>query len=70
MALIEQRAGCKVAWATYDNEAEALAASEQAKKDAVRRAELGFDFGYCVPGEINHRPDHPEHGEVWVVTLP
>lgn len=70
MALLDTHAGCKVAWATYNDEAEARAAAEKAEKDAVRKASLGYDFGYCVPGEIRHFAEHPEHGEVWIVTLP
>ena len=68
MALIRENYGCKVGWQTFDNEAEAKAASEQAKKEAIRKAGLGYDFGYCVPGNITHRVD--EDGERWTVTIP
>lgn len=70
MARVEYRGGCKVAWETYDNEDEAKKASADAVIEAERKAGLGYDFGYSSPGEIRHVPDHPEHGEVWIVTLP
>jgi hypothetical protein len=52
MALIKQESGCKVGWYTYDNEAEAKAASAQAARDAARMARQGYDFGYQVVGGI------------------
>jgi len=70
MALLNYTGGCKVAWETYDNEDEARAASSRAVTEARRKASLGYDFGYCVPGEVRHVPSHPEYGECWVVTLP
>lgn len=70
MALLDYRGGCKVAWETYDNEPEANAAAERAVVEAQRKAELGYDFGYCYPGEVQHHKAHPVHGECWVVTLP
>lgn len=69
MSLIKEAYGCKVGWLTYDDEAEATAASVKAKLDARRKAGQGYDFGYSSPGEV--RPlDHPEHGKCWVVTIP
>ena len=70
MALINLSSGCKVGWETYDNEAEALVASERARVDARRKAGLGYDFGYCVPGEVRHIENHADHGECWIVTIP
>jgi hypothetical protein len=70
MTMVAYRGGCKVAWETYDDEAEALAASEKAKVEAERKAKLGYDFGYQSPGQISHVPNHAEYGEVWIVTLP
>jgi hypothetical protein len=70
MARVDFRTGCKVAWDTYDNEAEANAAAATARVDAQRQWERGYDFGYQVPGGIQHIPDHLEHGEVWIVTIP
>lgn len=70
MARIDYRGGCKVAWETYDDEAEAVAAGKAAEKEADRKAKLGYDFGYSWPGEVRHNAAHPEHGECWVVTVP
>lgn len=70
MALIDQRSGCKVAWETYDDELEAREVAARAIVEAQRKAELGYDFGYCCPGEVQHHEAHPVHGECWIVTLP
>lgn len=70
MARIDYTGGCKVAWETYDNEAEANEASARAVVEAERKAKLGYDFGYCWPGEVKHIEAHPVHGECWIVTLP
>lgn len=72
MALIAQDGGCKVGWSTYDSKEEAEAAAVQARADAQRRAARGYDFGYCVPGTIEHVPCSEKHGgiPVWIVTTP
>jgi hypothetical protein len=70
MALVKQSSGCKVGWETYDNLPEAEAASVRARAEAHSKAGRGYDFGYCVPGEIRHVADHSEHGECWIVTTP
>lgn len=70
MALVEQRSGCKVGWETYDVEGEAITASLRAAKERDSKALRGYDFGYQWPGSIQHVADHPDHGEVWIVTTP
>lgn len=67
MALIDERAGCKVAWATYDNEAEAMERSKVEAERRERKAAEGYDFGYQWPGSVEHKTDHPDHGECWIV---
>lgn len=64
--LVKETYGCKVGWATYDNEAEARERAEEAKADAVRRAALGYDFGYSVPGSVTKVKGRDE----WMVVLP
>lgn len=66
--LIHERYGCKVGWATYDNESEARARAveESAKRDA--RAAQGYDFGYQWPGAVAHHPQTDERAESWTVT--
>lgn len=68
MTMIANPQGCKVGWAFYDNEAEA---TERAKTEAANRERMfadGYDFGYQWPGGgVQHHPNHPEHGECWMV---
>ena len=49
---ISSRGGCKVEWAIYATETEAKDVAAWARKEAARKAGLGYDFGYCVPGSI------------------
>lgn len=67
MTMIANPQGCKVGWAIFDNEAEAIerAASETARREA--RAAQGYDFGYQWPGALNHLTEHPDYGECWIV---
>jgi hypothetical protein len=51
------RTGCKVSWRIYRDRAAAEACAEAAKHNAVRAAELGYDFGYCCPGSIETLDD-------------
>lgn len=71
--------GCKVGWEIYDNEAEAQARVPEVVKDAQRKYEQGYDFGYCVPGEVRHAEVYYRHGDpegqpsytdCWIVTIP
>lgn len=71
MALLDTRSGCKVGWDTYDDETEAKAAAEAARVEAARKWNLGYDFGYQVPGGITFSPNHKTWGkDVWIVTVP
>lgn len=54
---VRERQGCKVGWYTYDNQADADTAAKIAKKQAQRMLRQGFDFGYCMPGEIRRTED-------------
>lgn len=57
MALIKETGGCKVGWATYDNEAEAR---DRAKLESQRREDKfrrGYDFGYQWPGSVSQDAD-------------
>lgn len=47
-----QRTGCKVSWYCYRDRADAEKASIAAKHNAVRQEQLGYDFGYMMPGSI------------------
>jgi hypothetical protein len=67
MALLSNPQGCKIGWAYYDNEDEAKERAKAEERNRERKFELGFDFGYSWPGSIQHIPDHPEHGECWMV---
>ena len=68
MSLVDQRGGCKVGWMTFSTEAEALAQAKVEAEARERKFAQGYDFGYQWPGSVQHVPDHPVHGEVWVVT--
>lgn len=47
---VKVEVGCKVAFYYYASEAEARVAGEVFKKEAVVKAQQGYDFGYQVPG--------------------
>jgi SRSO17 transposase len=57
MALVKINSGCKVGWYTYDDKVEAEAAAAKARRDAVRQAQQGYDFGYQIPGETRDNKD-------------
>ena len=61
----ESKCGCKVSWYTYETRDEAEQASKVAQVEARHRAGLGFDFGWCIPGEITECKDGR-----WLVTIP
>lgn len=65
--LLGQKSGCKVGWEFYDNEAEALKASEREVKARERKFKQGFDFGYLSPGAVKHIEAHDEFGDCWIV---
>ena len=62
---IRQEGGCKVGWLWYATRDEAEQASKVAVDEANHKAWLGYDFGYCVPGEIRETKDG-----LWRVTKP
>jgi len=51
-APVEAWDGCKVGWAVYRLKADADLIARQAKKDAKKKAERGYDFGYQSPGTV------------------
>jgi hypothetical protein len=54
---ISYMSGCKVAWYTFRTVKEAEIAAKWARSEAARKEALGYDFGWCTPGEIskNHK---------------
>jgi hypothetical protein len=50
----EQRArsGCKVGWLIYDKRSDAELAAKAAEHNGRIKEQLGYDFGYCSPGNI------------------
>jgi len=61
---ISQRGGCKVRWMTFATEADAKACAKVAVQEAQRKADDGYDFGYCSPGSITKTE------EGWEVCIP
>ena len=49
--------GCKVSWRTYKTRVEAELCALAAKHNARRDEALGYDFGFCIPGEIKETKD-------------
>lgn len=49
--------GCKVGWRYYSDLDEARACAEAAKWNGKIAEMNGYDFGYCVPGEIEYTRD-------------
>ena len=49
---ISKQHGCKVAWSLYATRQEADQAAEVAKHNAKIDEDLGFDWGYMIPGEV------------------
>ena len=48
------RCGCKVSWYYYKDEAKAKECSKAAEHNREISLSLGYDFGYCWPGNIEH----------------
>lgn len=68
MAMVANPQGCKVGWAVYDNEAEAIERSKEEEVARERKFAQGYDFGYQWPGSVKHMTEHPDYdGEVWIV---
>ena len=57
------RSGCKVGWYYYADEAIAKKAAAIALHNSRIDESLGYDFGYCSPGNIRHMPDTEEAGQ-------
>ena len=54
---VEQQGGCKVSWFYYKTREEAEQASLVAVAEGEYRWNLGFDFGFQVPGYIRECSD-------------
>lgn len=53
---IYRESGAKVGWLTYADRATAEQCAAAARHNARIQEALGFDFGYCAPGDIEERP--------------
>jgi alpha/beta superfamily hydrolase len=62
---IWERSGCKVGWLGFATRADAEAYVEGVRERAADMAAQGYDFGYCVPGQIQENAK----GE-FVLTIP
>lgn len=47
------RSGIKVSWHYYKDRAAAEQCSEAARHNGIIQENLGYDFGYCMPGSID-----------------
>ena len=54
---IKYEGGIKVAWMTYATEEQAKECSIVAEFNAAILSHKGFDFGYCIPGDIKKVDD-------------
>jgi hypothetical protein len=52
-----QRIGIKVSWRIYKDRGAAEQCAAAAKHNAVIQADMGYDFGYCMPGSIDKLED-------------
>lgn len=51
------RGGCKVSWLIYADKADAERAATIARREAKRKWQMGYDFGYQSPGNITTTED-------------
>ena len=63
------RGGARVCWYYYRDHEAARAAAAAAKHNGRIQTGLGFDFGYCAPGEITEAKTG-EHAGMWEVCIP
>lgn len=63
---ISMRSGAKVSWYDYDNLDDAKRASDIAKQIRDYKWDLGYDFGWLIPGDITSDRD----GTRWTVVIP
>ncbi len=54
---LRTRFGCKVNWRYYGTLKEAEEAAVLARHNALIDERLGYDFGFCTPGEIRKMDD-------------
>lgn len=51
------RSGCKVGWNVYDTIEDAELCSRWAQEEAQIKSDMGYDFGYQVPGSVRATSD-------------
>lgn len=54
---VRTRTGHKVSWQTFATLEQAQSVSGYARQEGEWLASLGYDFGYCSPGEIEANDD-------------
>ena len=63
-ASVKSQTGCKVSWHWFATLEDAQIASQYAYHRGVWNQSMGYDFGYCSPGDI------ARDGELYKVTYP
>jgi len=53
MGLLTTTSGCKVGWNYWSTREEAEADSVKQRQEGYRKADLGYDFGYQSPGQLD-----------------
>jgi hypothetical protein len=51
--ILWERSGCKVGWIAFATREDAESYVEGVRQRAAEMAADGYDFGYCVPGQIS-----------------
>ena len=62
--------GCKVSWNYYKDKAKALECAKAAEHNREIALSLGYDFGYCWPGRVEHIKVPGKFEGMWCVCLP
>jgi hypothetical protein len=65
-----RRSGCKVSWNYYETLAEAEAAADVAKAEAIELEKLGYDWGYQSPGFIRLQESNGFYPGLYKVCIP
>lgn len=68
------RSGCKVCWHYYRNKKTAIEAARIAQHNAAIQEDLGYDFGYCMPGNVvlvkDYKGEFAKFNGMWEVCAP
>ena len=54
---VKEVSGCKVGWLFFKTREDAEAYVEGVQAEAAKQWAAGYDFGYCLPGEIRETDD-------------